>query len=92
MNNRPAHEFRFSVPTRMQIREKLTDLVNGVVSFEYVSDWATEYVVYDNPEIYPEITDQVVWDSIYPFWKKMKRMNTIEINHTRQLNNRTTKT
>ena len=64
MADRTAREFRFTVPTREDVRKIFNDLENGAMSLEDASDWAAEFVMYDNPEIYPEISDQVVWNAI----------------------------
>ena len=64
MENRPAQKFRYSVPTREQVREKLYELQNGNITIEEASNWATEYVLFDDPQIYPEIKDQLVWETI----------------------------
>ncbi len=65
MNTRPAKEFRYSVPTRKQVREILNELQNGHKTADEVSSWAMEFVLYDDPQICPEITDQLVWETIH---------------------------
>ena len=64
MDNRSAQKFRYSVPTREQVREKLYELQKGNITVEEVSNWATEYVLFDDPQIYPEIEDPLVWETI----------------------------
>jgi hypothetical protein len=61
---RAAKEHRYQVPSIDDVEAKLVDLINGVITREEVSEWASEYIVYDDPQIYPEVENPVVWDAI----------------------------
>lgn len=60
---RNARDFRYQVPTRADVATAIKSMIKGERSREDVADWASEFVVYDDP-IYPEVTDEVVWDMI----------------------------
>ena len=62
--NRPAKEHRFKVPSRADIISLFNDLIQEKTSREIISDWAIEYMLFDNPQIYPKIEDSSVWDAI----------------------------
>jgi hypothetical protein len=55
---------RYNIPSREDLRVKLEALINDQISRKDVSDWAEEYITYDDPQIYPEIEDETVWDTI----------------------------
>lgn len=60
---RKARDFRFHVPTRTELATVIKALIKGERTREDVADWASEYVVYDEP-IYPDVTDEVVWEML----------------------------
>jgi hypothetical protein len=61
---RSARPHRYVIPTRGEVRQRLLELSSGQVSREDMEDWAAEYVVYDDSQIYPDIDDPPVWDAI----------------------------
>jgi hypothetical protein len=62
--NRVAKPHRYVIPNKKDIISKINDLIAGKISREEVSTWATEYILFDDPQIYPEIDDAVVWNAI----------------------------
>lgn len=61
---RVAKEHRHEVPSIDDVEAKFVDLINGVITREEASEWATEYIIYDDPQIYPEIENPVAWCAI----------------------------
>ena len=61
---RPAKEFRYIVPTREGVAERMELLIAGQMSRDEIADWAKEFIFYDNPQIYPEVSDLVVFDML----------------------------
>ncbi|MDQ0271312.1 DNA-binding protein [Cytobacillus purgationiresistens] len=45
-------------PTREEIISKLKLILQGTISREEVADWASEYVMQDEPNI----TDDIIWE------------------------------
>lgn len=45
-------------PTKEEIIDKLNKILQGTLSREDVADWASEYVMQDEPNI----TDETVWE------------------------------
>ena len=52
--DRVAHPFRYEVPTVQDAIERLLDVLNGSLTREACADWALEYILFENPQIYPE--------------------------------------
>jgi hypothetical protein len=42
----------------------LEDLASGVISPREAAEWAIEYMIFENPQIYPEVRDKLVWEAI----------------------------
>jgi hypothetical protein len=61
---RIARDHRYEVPDRTVVRTWLENLAAGRVSPSDANDWAMEYVLFDDRQIYPQITDEVVWRGI----------------------------
>lgn len=57
---RPARPHRFTVPSRAEIAERLRELIREPGAREATADWATEYIIYDDRQIYPPVDDPVV--------------------------------
>lgn len=57
-------EFRYQIPTREDVAAVLRSLIQGHKTREEVSAWATEYIVFDDPAIYPEVEDEAVWEAL----------------------------
>ena len=55
--NRSARQHRYAVPSRDDVCQRIEQLLSGELSRDDVSRWAAEYLVFDDPQIYPEITD-----------------------------------
>ena len=58
--SRPARSFRFTVPSRAEIVERLRELIRDPAAREASADWATEFIVFDDPQIYPPVEDPMV--------------------------------
>ena len=58
---RPARQFRYSVPSRAELTARIERLIRAELSRAEASDWAAEFLLYDDPQIYPEISDEAVW-------------------------------
>ena len=63
-DNRTAKPHRYVIPSKKDLICKINDLIAGEISREEVSTWAKEYILFDNPQIYPEIDDVVVKDAL----------------------------
>ncbi len=65
-STRVAHLHRFEVPSREMLVARLAALAtqDDATSRSEASDWAMEYLVYDDPQIYPEIRDSAVHDAL----------------------------
>ena len=61
---RPARAHRYVVPSRDEVKQRLLDLADGNSRRDQAEDWAAEFVIYDDPQLYPEIDDPMVWDAI----------------------------
>ncbi len=61
---RPAREHRFNVPTRPEVEARLALLIENEETRVEVAEWASEFITYDDPEIYPPVDDSVVWKAI----------------------------
>ncbi len=46
------------------MQARLDALASGAKSPESIEDWAMEYLIFDDPEIYPEVTDATVWEAL----------------------------
>lgn len=44
--------------------ERLEELVRGDAARSEVADWASEFITYDDPQIYPEVRDSAVWRAL----------------------------
>ena len=74
MTRRPAQVHRYTVPRRDELLYWLARLASGDVSREAAAEWAGEYVVFDDPELYPVIEDRVVWQALKDLSAADKRM------------------
>jgi hypothetical protein len=61
---RSARDFRYRVPSRAEVARRLEELVRGAIARSEVADWASEFITYDDPRIYPEIRDSAVWRAL----------------------------
>jgi hypothetical protein len=61
---RSARDFRYRVPTRAEVARRLEELVRGEAARSEVADWAAEFITYDDPQVYPEISDSAVWRAL----------------------------
>ena len=63
---RVAHPHRYEVPTREILATRLAALAtrDDAMSRSESSAWAMEYLVYDDPQIYPKILDSAVHDAL----------------------------
>ena len=61
---RVAREFRYVVPSRSNIEARLEKLVAGELPRAEAADWATEFITFDDPQIYPSVSDPIVWEAI----------------------------
>ena len=61
---RPARAHRYVVPSREEVKQRLLDLADGKTGRDEVEDWAAEFVIYDNAQLYPEIDDSEVWNAL----------------------------
>ena len=61
---RSARDFRYRVPTRVEVARRLEELVQGEVARSEVADWASELITYDDPQIYPDVNDSAVWRAL----------------------------
>lgn len=61
---RPARDFRYSVPSREDVAERLAGLIRGELARADVADWASEFLTYDDPHLYPEVSDRAVWRAL----------------------------
>ena len=50
------------LPSRQEVALRLQGLIDGVYTREAVSQWATKWVVEDDPNT--EISDEGVWDAL----------------------------
>lgn len=48
------------VPSRLEVRDRLLDLLSGRRTREEVADWAVVWVI----QAEPDVDDQVVWDGL----------------------------
>ncbi len=46
------------------MQARLDALASGAESPESVEGWAMEYLLFDDPQIYPEVTDATVWEAL----------------------------
>src|SRR5688572_21609310 len=60
---REAKDHRFVVPSRDDVADRILALIQNPSSEtrDAVADWANEYVMFDDPEVYPAVSDPVVW-------------------------------
>ena len=63
-NSRPARAHRYEIPSREEVLARLEGLASGDVPPTEVADWANEYLVFDNPQMYPSVQDELVWEAI----------------------------
>lgn len=64
MQVRPARDFRYSVLSRADVEVRLERLVRGDADLAEVADWAMEFIICDDPQLYPEIADAAVWRAL----------------------------
>lgn len=62
--DRSARAHRYDVPNRKDIAEIISQVFEGEMTREEVSEWAAEYMLFDNPQIYPEIEGETVWNAL----------------------------
>ena len=62
--HRPAHPFRCITPTREAVAQRVRTLLEDESQRHEVATWASEFIVYDDPQLYPEVTDPVVWEAL----------------------------
>lgn len=58
--SRPARPHRFTVPSRSEVAEHLRELIRNPATREATAEWASEYIVFDEPQLYPRVEDPVV--------------------------------
>jgi hypothetical protein len=65
-DSRPALPHRFQVPTVADVRARLEELIadSSASARDSVAAWASEYLLFDNPQVYPRIDDQDVWEAL----------------------------
>ena len=61
---RAAKEFRHQVPSRKEVADRIDAILSGELSRAEVAGWASEYIVYDEPQIYPAVSDPVVFEAL----------------------------
>jgi hypothetical protein len=61
---RCAKSFRYKIPSRQEVADIFRALIERQKTPEEVSNWATEFIIYDDPQIYPEVNDSVVWEAL----------------------------
>ncbi len=61
---RSVKPFRYQVPSRQQMAEVLESLIQDETKRREISEWAGEYIIFDNPQLYPEVTDPAVWRTL----------------------------
>ena len=66
MLERVARPHRYLVPSRAEILARLDALAADPSSATRatVADWAAEYLRFDDPQLYPDVSDPVVWDAL----------------------------
>ena len=62
--DRPARPHRFSVPNVATIVDWLTRLETGDVTRSEASEWASEYVLFEDPQLYPKVENPKVWQAL----------------------------
>jgi len=63
-DNNTAKPHRYTIPSKNELIFKIEDLLIEKISREEIASWAIEYVTYDNPQIYPEINDEIIFETI----------------------------
>ena len=63
---RPASPQRFQLPSREDIATRIQALLvdSSPSARDKASEWASEFVVFDDPAVYPVVDDPVVWEAI----------------------------
>ena len=61
---RSAKSHRYAIPSRDDIESIYQDLLIDKRTLEEVSEWASEYILYEDPQIYPPVEDMIVWNAI----------------------------
>jgi hypothetical protein len=64
MAQRPANPHRYEVPTIGDVAMRLRALIDGAVTRAEVAAWAAEYILYDNPQLYPKVGNERVWRAL----------------------------
>ena len=62
--DRPARQHRYTIPDRAVVVEWLKKLESGKATRAEVSEWASEYILFENEQIYPEVSDPKVWQAL----------------------------
>lgn len=58
----PPH--RYTVPTREEVAARIGVLLRTETSREAVAEWAQAYLLFEDPQLYPEVHDQRVWSAL----------------------------
>jgi hypothetical protein len=59
-SSRAAHPHRFTVPSRAELAERLREIIRNPAARAATAAWASEYIVFDAPQLYPPIEDPMV--------------------------------
>ena len=62
--SRLARPHRFTVPSRAEVAERLRELIRDPSTRAITADWASEYIVFDAPQIYPPVDDPIVLEML----------------------------
>ena len=60
----PAPAHRYHVPTRAELVARPRALAEGFATREEVARFALPYILYDDPQLYPEVADPAVWNAL----------------------------
>ena len=63
---RSALPHRYAVPSREDVAARLEALLadHSAAARENAAAWAVEYILFDDPQLYPEVRDAAVWNAL----------------------------